>query len=233
MEADYRRTLLRNNSRVFQIPNSAARSAAQLSAAGWRPIDPLGRLAPPLGDQPTAAQWVDDWTWQAMVLQDLQAQGPAGEVCAGTRRASIPPIFAPGSGWYVPGQHSPSSATERLAVLEAAIPVTVVVLRWRGERIPAAELLRTEPPSGLLVCMNRYTAPKWHACLFQSKAMDKEVLPRLMHAELERQSGGVRLYGGLQVDRNDQWRQAWLCTPTPERAREILLGMLEQEGGVP
>lgn len=114
---------------------------------------------------------------------------------------------------------------------EAALPCTVVVLRRRGVRIPAAELLRAEPPAGLLLCMQRYTAPAWYACLFQDEAMQKELLPRLLHARLERDNGGVRLYGGLEVDQHQEWRQAWLCTPTPARAREILLAMLEQEGG--
>jgi hypothetical protein len=54
---------------------------------------------------------------------------------------------------------------------------------------------------------------------------------RLMRVQLERENAGVRLYGGLEVDRHDEWRQAWLCTPTPARAREILLDMLEREGG--
>jgi hypothetical protein len=118
----------------------------------------------------------------------------------------------------------------------AAIPATVVVLRRRGERIPAAELLRTEPPSGWLLCMDRFTAPDWYACLFGAESMDREVLSRLLHARLERQNDGVRLYGGIEPAEATQrgkpdYRQAWLCAPSIERAREILLAMMEQEGG--
>jgi hypothetical protein len=114
---------------------------------------------------------------------------------------------------------------------DAAIPCSVVVLRRRGVRIPSAELLRAAPPSGLLLCMDRYTTPKWYACLFRDVTFQAEVLPRLLHAQLERENGGVRLYGGIEVDAQarQKFRQAWLCTPTPSRAREILLDMLHRE----
>jgi len=114
----------------------------------------------------------------------------------------------------------------------AALPSTVVVLRRRGARIPAAELLRGPSPSGWLVCLDRYTAPNWYACLFRDEQMQQEIA-RLLHARLERESTGVRLYGGIEVDAQgrQEWRQAWLCTPTPERTRAILLEMLEREGG--
>lgn len=116
---------------------------------------------------------------------------------------------------------------------EAALPCCVVTLRRNGKRIPAAQLLQSRAPSGLLLCMDRYTAPKWYACLFADESMQKELLPRLLHAQLERENGGVRLYGGIEVDAQarQEWRQAWLCTPTLERAREIVLEMLDQEGG--
>lgn len=143
------------------------------------------------------------------------------------------PTFEPGSGWYRTGQMAPGSLRDREAMHAAAIQCTVIVLRRRGQRIPAAEILRTEPPSGLLLCMDRYTSPWWHACLFQDSAMDKELLPRLMHARLERENAGVRLYGGLEIDAQgrQEWRQAWLCTPTHHRARTILLELADREGG--
>jgi hypothetical protein len=80
--------------------------------------------------------------------------------------------------------------------------------------------------------MDRYTAPKWHAFLFRDGTFQAEVLPRLLHAELERENDGVRLYGGIEVDAQgrQELRQAWLCTPTPDRAREILLDMLNRDG---
>jgi hypothetical protein len=145
---------------------------------------------------------------------------------------SIPPTFGSASGWHRPGQWSPGSLTDLNAMREAAIPCSVIVLRRRGVRIPAAQLLKTEPPSGWLLCMDRYTAPKWHACLFRDDTFQSEALPRLLHAELERENGGVRLYGGVEVDAQgrQEFRQAWLCTPTPDRAREILLDMLNREG---
>lgn len=176
----------------------------------------------------------DDWTWQAMCLHMLRAAGARGEVCAGVRRpAAIAPTFGPGTGWHRPGQYSPGSMVDRQAMREAAIACSVVVLRRRGERLPAAELLRSEPPAGFLVCQDRYTAPNWYACLFADAEMTKEVLPRLLHVRLERENASVRLYGGMEVDAQgrQEWRQAWLCTPTPARAGEILLEMLEREQG--
>ena len=146
--------------------------------------------------------------------------------------ATIPPYFGPASGWHRLGQWSPGSHADILAMREAAIPATVVVLRRRGVRIPPAELLRTEPPAGMLLCLDRYTAPAWYACLFRGD-MQTELLPRLLRAQLERENAGVRLYGGIDVDTSgrQEHRQAWLCTPTPDRAREILLAMLERAGG--
>lgn len=122
---------------------------------------------------------------------------------------------------------------DRKEMHKAALPCTVVVLRRRGQRIPAAELLRHEPPSGLLLALDRYTTPEWHLCLFRDDAMQTELLPRLMHARLERQNEGVRLYAGIEPGERGQrdMRQSWLCTPTPARARELLLEMLEREGG--
>lgn len=113
----------------------------------------------------------------------------------------------------------------------AALPATVVVLRRQGQRIPAAQLLRAEPPSGLLLCMDQYTYPAWYACLFAGKDMQAELLPRLLHVRLERENGCVRLYSGIGVESGREYRQGWLCTPSPQRAREILLAMLEREGG--
>jgi len=126
---------------------------------------------------------------------------------------------------------SPGSMADRQAMREAAMLATVVVLYRRGQRMPAAQLLEQAHPTGLLLCMDRYTSPWWHGRLFRSDKMDTELLPRLMQARLERENGGVRLYGGIEVDAHQEWRQAWLCTPTPKRAREILMAMLEQEGG--
>lgn len=145
----------------------------------------------------------------------------------------VEPTFSPGSGWYRAGQWTPSSDTARKAMREAAVPATVVVLRRRGVRIPAAELLKAEPPSGLLLAMDQYTQPDWYCCLFAGDKMDRDLLPRLMFARLERQNDGVRLYGGIEPGGRGQpdFRQAWLCTPTPARAREILLEMLAREGG--
>lgn len=112
----------------------------------------------------------------------------------------------------------------------AAIECTVVQLRVLGARVPAGVLLKQEHPRGFLVCLNRYTAPWWYACLFEAEDMRKEI-GRLMHARLERANDGVRLYGGVEFTDQGlaEHRQAWLCVPTPERAREILQRTSEQE----
>jgi hypothetical protein len=147
--------------------------------------------------------------------------------------APLSPTFGAASGWYRAGQSAPGSLADRAAMRLAALPATVVVLYRRGARIPVGELLRAEPPSGWLVASDRYTGPHWTASLFAADDMQREVLPRLLRAQLEREHGGVRLYGGLDVDaarERQEWRQAWLCTPTPARAREILLSMAAQQG---
>lgn len=143
----------------------------------------------------------------------------------------IAPSFTPGSGWYQPGQAAPESPQDRAGMHEAALLTTVVVLYRRGMRIPAAELLDAPHFTGLLVCLDRYTAPLWHARLYRSDKMDSEFLPRLMLVQLERENGGVRLYGGIEVERHLQLRQAWLAAPSPRRAKEILLEMEEREKG--
>ena len=112
----------------------------------------------------------------------------------------------------------------------AAFPCCVFVLRQRGQRLPATALLRAPPPQGWLVCQDRYTAPQWYACLFTDEGMTRET-HRLLHARLKRENEGVRLYVGIQVESNQEWPQSWLCTPTPERGRDILLQLAEQEGG--
>jgi hypothetical protein len=55
---------------------------------------------------------------------------------------------------------------------------------------------------------------------------------RLLHARLERENDGVRLYGGIEVDQRErqEHRQSWLCTPDGARGRSILLALAEQEG---
>ena len=117
------------------------------------------------------------------------------------------------------------------AMREAAFPCTVVVLRRRGVRIRASELLKTDPSSGFLLCMQEYTHPNWHARLYRDETFDKECLPRLNPARLARENGGVRLYRGNQVEERVDYPQSWLCAPTPERAFEVVLAMLEQERG--
>jgi hypothetical protein len=59
---------------VNLLPQSTVAGARQLLAAGWRPLGPIGRLAGPLGLQLTAAQYTDDWTWQAMAMMQLASE---------------------------------------------------------------------------------------------------------------------------------------------------------------
>jgi len=126
---------------------------------------------------------------------------------------------------------TPGSLVDRESMREAAILASVVVLYERGQRRPAAPLLDQPHPTGLLLGIDRYTTPWWQICLFCSDRMDVELLPRLIQARLERENGGGRLYGGIEVDGHQEHRQAWLCTPTPRRVREILLAMMERETG--
>jgi hypothetical protein len=56
-----------------RLPASTVRAAAELLTAGWRPIDPAGRVEPPLGFQAAAAQWVSPECWQALALMTLAA----------------------------------------------------------------------------------------------------------------------------------------------------------------
>ena len=57
---------------VTALPASTVSAARSLFAAGYRAIDPMPRVAPPLGAQPIAAQYVSEYCWQAVVLLDLQ-----------------------------------------------------------------------------------------------------------------------------------------------------------------
>jgi hypothetical protein len=68
-----------------------------------------------------------------------------------SRREKHEPHFAPQSGWYKPGIMTPGSLRDREEMREASIPYSVVVLRRRGARIPATELLRCEPATGRLI----------------------------------------------------------------------------------
>jgi hypothetical protein len=61
---------------MTKVSASIAAAARALLAAGWRPIDPAGRVDPPLGFQAAAAQWVSPECWQALVLMTL-ATDPA------------------------------------------------------------------------------------------------------------------------------------------------------------
>lgn len=47
--------------------------------------------------------------------------------------------------------------------------------------------------------------PHWHCCLLDAQ-MKAQLLPRLLHARLECENQGVRLYAGLQLDCNAQKR---------------------------
>lgn len=148
-------------------------------------------------------------------------------------RRRIEPRFGPGSGWHKPGIQTPGSDVDRKEMLAAAIQCTVFQLRRLGQRLPPGELLAgTHHRTGLLVCLDRYTAPKWYACLFEAEDMRKE-LARLMHAELERENDGVRLYRGVEPDGHQLHRQSWLCTPSVARGMEILREMARTQPRAP
>lgn len=80
--------------------------------------------------------------------------------------------------------------------------------------------------------MDRYTSPWWYACLFADADMRHEVLPRLLRVQLLRENDGVRLYQGVQVEERVEYPQGWLCAPSAERVRQILLQMADREGGL-
>lgn len=143
----------------------------------------------------------------------------------------IEPSFGPGSGWYVRGQCGPGSLYDRQEMRKAAIPCTVVVMRRRGLRLSARELLtRDESHDGFLVCQNDYTFPHWYASLFDDEEMRRQTLPNLLQVQA-RQGEHGRLYHGIQIEERVQYPQAWLCTPTPEQAREILIMMMAAQSG--
>ena len=60
---------------MTRLPSSTVTEAADLLARGYRPTEPLGRVSPPLGAQPTAAEYVSDWCWMAMCMRQLQDEG--------------------------------------------------------------------------------------------------------------------------------------------------------------
>jgi len=140
----------------------------------------------------------------------------------------IAPHFGPGSGWYQPGREAPGSAAELKGMAAAAFPCTIFVLYRRGIRMHPREIMLPEHRrTGYLVCLDRFTAPHWYACVFETPDMRKE-LARLLHARLERENNGVRLYGGIEVEDRGlvEHRQALLATPTEERGLEILRSMI-------
>ncbi|NML43498.1 hypothetical protein HHL11_07045 [Ramlibacter sp. G-1-2-2] len=146
-------------------------------------------------------------------------------------KSIIPPSFEHGSGWYrQTGAWAPGSMRDQEARALAARQCAVVVLYRAGQRIPAAELLRADHLSGSLLLMDDYTHPHWHARLLSDPAVDMDLLPRLARAQLERENDGVRLYGGIEIERHEERRQAWLVTPTLRRAEEILRAMVAQGG---
>lgn len=118
---------------------------------------------------------------------------------------------------------------------EAAVPCTVFVLYQRGVHLSPELLMQPERRrSGYLVCLDRYTQPWWYACLFEDEGMRKEVA-RLLHAQLERENDGVRLYGGIEFEDRGlaEHRQAWLCTRTVDRGLEILARMQRTSSAPP
>lgn len=141
---------------------------------------------------------------------------------------SIAPYFGPGSGWYQAGRDAPGSAADRKGIAEAAIQCTIFVLYRRGQRMSPQEiLLPRHRHTGHLVCLDRFTAPHWYACLFEGSDMRKEIA-RLLRARLERENNGVRLYGGIEVEDRGlvEHRQAFLAAPNEARGLEIVRSML-------
>lgn len=127
-----------------------------------------------------------------------------------------------GSGIYLPGLWSPGSPSDLRAMAEAAFHCSVFLLRRRGERLSAADVMAQQPPSGGLLCVDRYNSARWHVSLYQLPDMTR--LLELHAAALVRDSNGSRLYSGEEWDVSvrHHWRQTWLCSPTAEAALEIL-----------
>lgn len=143
----------------------------------------------------------------------------------------VAPTFAPGSGWCETGMWSPGSEADKEAMRRAALPCSVFILRHRGERLPTTHMLASAPVIGHLLCRQEALG-FWSATVYSSPSMAEPVLrdgevARLRGAQLLRENAGVRLYQGWQwnTTATKRYTQSWLCTPSPERGREILLAM--------
>ncbi len=105
----------------------------------------------------------------------------------------------------------------------------VLRLKYKGKLMPVRELLCAEPERGALL-MTR-PGEQWFATLFDYELVQHEML-FLAQARLVKDHGGCRQYQGLEREgRTPRWPQTWLCTPTAERAKEIVQAMADRETG--
>lgn len=142
----------------------------------------------------------------------------------------IEPDFSPGAGWHrVPGYSMPGSTTDLEARAVHAYRCWVLPMRRHGRRLPAESMLHEEPIQGGLLMMESL-GDHWDAHLFDPQDFTRPVM-FMGWARLVRDRGGCRLYQGLARDDSGLPRipQTWLCTPSPERTREILASMAERE----
>jgi hypothetical protein len=104
----------------------------------------------------------------------------------------------------------------------AAYRAAVWRMRARGERLPVDQVLGSGAVEGWLLCEQH--GGQWGAALYKNDLRSNLLV--LAEVRLVRQNGGVRLYQGLEWEREiRQWPQTWLCAPTVDVGAQILRRM--------
>jgi hypothetical protein len=113
---------------------------------------------------------------------------------------------------------------------KAAFYCVVYRMRREGVLLPAAEVAAQIPPNGGIICMDLFTAPRWHAQLLTLPDLTKHLL--YMYAvRLVRVSGGFRQYQAIEYSEkaDRRWPQTWLCAPNEAAAIAVLDKMASTE----
>lgn len=121
----------------------------------------------------------------------------------------------------------PTSEAHLVAKRAAAWPCTVFLMRSRGRRLPAKDVMRQDQVTGLLLC--EPVGERWAATLYGPDM--REVVLFLADAQLLRDRNDCRSYRGMEREGGrPRWLQTWLCGPE-DRCRSILKEMEFREFG--